>query len=152
MRLHNASGRMPSRPSPVTKRISRRSVTRSIPSPLSLSPDPTPQRENSSWANVKTSSPWMSSITTTAICARPLRRSESQARSIAATALSDNIPSGFDVYLDALATCTFGTSLTLYVRPSADAVKIANSSRVVSMRFIFRNLFRAKIRKKWECS
>ncbi len=96
MRLQRASGSTPSTPPPVTKRISRRSFTSRMPSPLSLSAPPTPQRPNSSTAKENVSPPAMSSTATTATWASPRSRSEAHTASMRATASGERIPSGFE--------------------------------------------------------
>ena len=96
MRLQSASGRMPSRPPPVMKRISCRSRTSRTPSPLSLFALPTPQLPNSSMANEKVSPPAMSSTATTATWARPRSRSAPHSESSRTTAEAERMPSGFE--------------------------------------------------------
>ena len=96
IRLHKASGSTPSMPGPVTKRISRRSRTSRIPSPLLLRDDPTPHDRNRSMANEKASPPAMSSTATTATSATPRLRSAPQIESMRTTASRERMPSGFD--------------------------------------------------------
>ena len=53
----------------------------------------------------------------------------------AATAWGDNIPSGFDTYRVRSATCTFGTSSTVYLEAD-DAYAVRKASIINSMRYM----------------
>lgn len=94
--LADRIGSTPSSPPPVTKRISRRSLTSRMPSPLSLRACPHAPRGEEVDGEFEDVAAAMSSTATTATWATGRSRSAAHKRSICATASSESIPSGFE--------------------------------------------------------